>query len=677
MMKMNFIKYKYLGSLLFLLFLAANVSATHVIGGNVLYRCLGNDQYEITVEFAVDCALGDGEALALDSFATIKVFDTNNIWLTDLGNDGEWTVEVQDVLQLGDPNVACRVLNNPVCVQRQRYVQVVTLPFNPDGYIISFRRCCRNSSLLNVTEPLDTGATYWIEITPEAQMECNTSARFKNWADVYLCANEDLVFDSGAIDIDGDSLVYKLCVPTEGGADLDALSSTEYYPPFQDVQFENGFDVNNFLGVGSPLTIDPQTGILTANAQMIGQFIVGVCVEEYRNGVKISETRRDFEYNVRICTDPPTSEFTVGPNPNCQGLDLTFDNMSTSTQGNDLSYEWFFDFPEVTNMSTEENPTFTYDNAGTYDVVLVTFDGICQDTAFATVSVADVGDPTANFDLEVLAGCDDGEIEVQLTNQTTSSLPIETWLWTVSTDANTQTFDVQNPPSFIVDGAQTINVTLLATSSIGCSSELTLPFDIEGVGGLTLDPLVSDFQTSACVSGSIILNPNADPNNTYTWTSSDPDVVFNANDPSPSVMITEETTFTVVVVDPDGCTATGSVTVSPLAGPTLDPLISDFQAIQCTDMEVTLNPNPNMDYTYSWMSSDASIPFDMNAASPNVIVNQSTVFTVTVTDNDGCTDVGSVIVTPASGPPINIINSLVQCEGDSVSLYPGFDANYV
>jgi len=662
---------------LFLLFFSANLSATHVIGGNVLYRCLGNDQYEITVEFAVDCALGDGAALALDSFATVKVFDTNNNWLTDLGDGGQWVVEVQDVLQLGDPNVACRVLDNPVCVQRQRYVQVVDLPFNPDGYIISFRRCCRNSSLLNVTEPLDTGATYWIEITPEAQTECNTSARFKNWADVYLCSNEDLVFDASAIDIDGDSLVYKLCVPTEGGADLNSLSDAEYFPPFQEVEFSPGFNVDNFLGMGSQLAIDPVTGILTANAELQGQFLIGICVEEYRDGVKISETRRDFEYNVRACTDPPTAEFTTGPNPNCQGLEMTFENMSTSTQSNPLSYEWFFDFPEETLFSTEENPSITYPATGSYDVVLVTFDGICQDTAFATIGVAAAGDPTANFDLNVLAGCDNGEIEVQLVNQTTSSLPIQAWLWTVSTNTNTQTFDTQDPPSFIVDGAQTITVTLLATSNIGCSSEFTNTFDVVGPGGITLDPFIADFQTSACTSGTITLNPNADPNNTYMWTSSDPSIIFDPNDPSPVVMITEETTFTVVVTDMEGCTGTGSVTVSPLDGPILEPEISGFEAIQCTQMAIILNPNPNLSYTYFWVSSDPTVALDPNSPNPTVLVSQTTTFTVTVTDVEGCTAEGTVTVTPVDGPPINIINSLVQCEGDSVSLYPGFDDSFV
>ncbi len=581
---MNFRIYKYFGALILGLVCSTNLLATHVIGGNVLYRCLGNDQWEITVEFAVDCALGDGEALALDSFATVKIFDAESNMLADLTTGNEFTVPVQDVLQLGDPNVACRVLSDPVCVQRQRYVQVVTLPYNENGYVIAFRRCCRNSTLLNVTEPLDTGATYWIELTPEAQQQCNTSARFKNWADVYLCANENLEFDASAIDIDGDSLVYKLCVPTEGGSDAVSLSSAEYFPPFDEVTFTQGYSIDNFLGAGTPLSIDSETGLITANAAMLGQFIVGICVEEYRDGVKISETTRDFEYNVRICTDPPTADFSVDVNPNCENLTLSFLNSSSSTQGNPLEYEWFFDFPDLAQTTEDENPSYTYSETGIYEVVLVTFDGVCQDTAFTTVAVSD--------------------------------------------------------------------------------------------GGPDLGPFLTDYQTSTCISTPVVLNPDGDPSLTYEW-SSMPEVQFDVTNPSPTIFISESTVFTVTVTDVAGCTSEGMVTVDPGDGPPLPPLIDNYDAIQCAQTALLLNPNPISSYTYMWSASDPNVSFNPISPSPVVLISEPTTFTVTVTDVSGCTSIGSVNVTQQSGPPVNLINSLIQCEGDSVSLNPNFNENYV
>lgn len=54
----------------------------------------------------------------------------------------------------------------------------------------------------------------------------------------------------------------------------------------------------NGIPGGAPLQIDSETGLLTGLPNTVGQFVVGICIEEYRNGVLISTTRRDFQYNV-------------------------------------------------------------------------------------------------------------------------------------------------------------------------------------------------------------------------------------------------------------------------------------------------------------------------------------------------------------------------------------------
>jgi hypothetical protein len=49
------------------------------------------------------------------------------------------------------------------------------------------------------------------------------------------------------------------------------------------------------------LKIDSHTGIITGTPTINGPFLVGVCVEEYRDGELISTTNRDFQYNVGEC----------------------------------------------------------------------------------------------------------------------------------------------------------------------------------------------------------------------------------------------------------------------------------------------------------------------------------------------------------------------------------------
>jgi hypothetical protein len=55
--------------------------ATHIVGGEIFYECLGGDQYLITLNLYRDCILGEAE---FDDPATITVFDANGAIFTTL-----------------------------------------------------------------------------------------------------------------------------------------------------------------------------------------------------------------------------------------------------------------------------------------------------------------------------------------------------------------------------------------------------------------------------------------------------------------------------------------------------------------------------------------------------------------------------------------------------------------
>ena len=60
--------------LLFMVVVANTLLATHIVGGEMSYRCLGNDDYEITLKVYRDCLNGQA---SFDSKAAVTIYDSN------------------------------------------------------------------------------------------------------------------------------------------------------------------------------------------------------------------------------------------------------------------------------------------------------------------------------------------------------------------------------------------------------------------------------------------------------------------------------------------------------------------------------------------------------------------------------------------------------------------------
>ena len=321
--------YKILGLLIICCFANADLEATHIVGGELRYRCLGNDQYEITLTVRRDCENGADDA-PFDDPAIVGVFDIFGSLQTHLGVLGRLEIPFmsEDTIT-NDLLFDCSSFGDPVCVHESTYRDTIALPFNKLGYRLAYQRCCRNNILVNIEEPLETGTTYHLTLPINALTECNSQPIFNNWADVYVCNNEDLVFDHSAVDPDGDVLVYKLCTPSQGATSDNPQPITPSNPPYPTVVWSQSYSVDNMMGGNPPLSINPNTGILTVRPNLVGTFLIGVCVEEYRNGELLGEVRRDFEYNVRVCTDAVDVGFEVEGN-DCDGTtDVSFVNTTT------------------------------------------------------------------------------------------------------------------------------------------------------------------------------------------------------------------------------------------------------------------------------------------------------------------------------------------------------------
>lgn len=286
-----------------------------------------------------------------------------------------------------------------VCVEEAIYEATVNLPPLPGGYYIAYQRCCRNGTILNLINPGAVGATYWEHIPGPEVVAVNNSPRFSNRPPTYICSNIPIAFDHVATDPDGDSLVYSLCSPFDGlssacplvsPANANGCPTVNEAPPYPAVPFDAPYSGAFPLASNPAININPQTGFLNGNPTILGQWVMGVCVSEYRNGVLIGVHHRDFQFNVINCPFIVSAGIVSQTTTNngqgtgfCNGLTITYANDSYPPLGqNGTTYLWDFGDPNTTtDTSSLWNPSYTFNQIGTYTVTLIVNPGSpCADT---------------------------------------------------------------------------------------------------------------------------------------------------------------------------------------------------------------------------------------------------------------------------------------------------------
>ncbi len=392
--------------------LPSNIYGTHLVGGDMTFECLGNDYYEITLVVRRDCINGAEDA-PFDDPAAVGIFDGTGRKLDWLGRLGILYLPFSGAEIVKNNVPECAIDGDEVCVEETIYKGSIYLPFREQGYVLTYQRCCRNGTINNLINPLDVGVTRFVCLIPETLTSCNSSPTFNSFPDVIVCANESLSFDASATDPDGDMLVYKLYTSHIGAARDYPQPQPPWNPPYEElVEYASGFSEDNMLGSGTALSIDENTGLITAEPSAVGQYLVGILVEEWRDGKKLSETRRDFEYNVRVCLSFPVAAFDV-EDDTCDGLTVSVTNNSTDA----ASYLWNFNYPSEDEQftSTEESPApFTYAEPGFYSIRLEVMDadGRCtvdeiKEVVTRSMSALIAGNPTSCDGTFTLSGSSD------------------------------------------------------------------------------------------------------------------------------------------------------------------------------------------------------------------------------------------------------------------------------
>ncbi len=206
------------------------------------------------------------------------------------------------------------------------------MPAKAGGYYVVYQRCCRNGTILNIVTPSMVGSTYYTHIPGPEIVATNNSPRYKNLPPIFVCKGLKFTFDHSAIDPDaGDQLVYSICAPFQG---LDGCCPTIIYssppvsssnscpspplncpqqappPPYNPVIFTTPYTSSYPIASNPAFSINPSTGILSGTPTMNGQFVFGICIQEFRNKPHLNQDQRklfvwtvDNADDMRFCAD--------------------------------------------------------------------------------------------------------------------------------------------------------------------------------------------------------------------------------------------------------------------------------------------------------------------------------------------------------------------------------------
>lgn len=575
------------------LFFAKQAQATHIIGAEIRYEYVGpGEVYEIILDVYRDC--GPGNA-GFDSPAYIHVFDDNFNFINSLTGTGTPFVS-SSIIPNNISNDPCLLPPDSICVETAQYKQTMDITNVPGGLYFVYQRCCRNAGVANIIDPLETGSSYFVYLSPEARALSNNSPKFNESPPIYVCVGLEIEHDYSAFEPDGDSLVYRLYTPFIGAdpASPDPNPGDATPPPYDPVTWiDPPYNLDAVLGPspgGGELSIDSQTGLITGFPLLQGRFVVGVAVDEYRNGLLMSTIRRDFQYNVGECVDANAN--IDAPPAQCDDLTVTFEN---NTQG-PPNYEWFFDWPNPTPTSNEAEPTYTYPSTGTYTAALIVAPGFdCVDTAFHEILLQD-NSLIPDFSWQTY-DCENESVLV-LTDLSTDSVspPVE-WNWTIEYQSFVLTDTVQNPvillPREIV-GTITLNVI----SENGCNQTVTQSFF---TGGNYPPDCLPDV-TQICIGESAELNPDCDPTGFfYHW--SFPIPVDEQSNPNPTVTPIINTTYLLDIYAFDSLCVIEDLEVTVEVS---EDVILDFEEdTQCDVREVHfINQSVNADQGFEWNFGD-------------------------------------------------------------------------
>lgn len=325
--------------------------------------------------------------------------------------------------------------------------------------------------------------------------------------------------------------------------------------------------------------------------------------------------------------DKPTVDFSVSTISGCYPLNVDFKDKSTANSGSITNWTW--DFGDGTQFDTTQNPSHTYDLAGTFGVTLVVTNSFgCSNSLTKTSLIKVNPGVNANFDATARSVC--GVPVTYDFNNTTTGAGTISYVWTFS-DIGTQ-YTTTNPPPHTYNTAGSYQVRLKATSSNGCWDTV--------IQKITVGAVQPDFDApdTICSNQEAQFKNTSNPTPlTAIWDFADGTLDSTLN---PLKTFTKAGTYNVKLVDifSGGCSDSISKKITVITGPAASFKTNDTANCAIPFTVHFQNTTTGTAVAYLWDFGDGKTDTVKN---PVHIYNNLGAYTVklTVINSNGCQDV--------------------------------------
>lgn len=549
--------------------IAAISFAGHISAGELFYvydgpgAAANTSRYRITMKLFRDCA-STGQALNGET-VTIGIYNNPALQrFTTLALAPQWTGVVPRIQNTNGAN-PCLSPFVSVCYEVGIFSGTIELPNTADGYTLSWVRFTR-STLENVIDGPGSfvGATFTTKIPGTNQLPAgvNNCAQFVTKDTSTICRSNSFMIDFSAIDSDpDDSLVYYFSAAYDGTPDPANPTVPNPQPAamltLPTLNYEAGYSGTSPLGAA--VTINPQTGIISGVAPGTpGYYAICVVVEEWRNGQRINQHRKDFILKIGDCS---STDADLGPDKiTCDGYTYQFTNNGNSSTIS--SYQWNFGNPAsgASNVSTAAQPSHTFTDTGRYQVKLVVSNAAgCKDSSTVQVSVY----PIFNTEFSWTGNCFQSPFQFQDGTTSTHGV-IDSWLWDFDTAVpGNDTAHTKNP-SFLYSTSGNRSVRLITTNSKGCADTIVKTVTVRDNPLLTLpfkDTLICSIDNLPLI---------AQGTGNFSWVAEPADPTLTTPNISNPIVSPNDTTRYIVTLNDNGCIKKDTINVNVLTFITVD-----------------------------------------------------------------------------------------------------------